>query len=138
MSCRTSVHTKFTHLFSELLHHNWSHHTLLVKEICPPYINHQYKKNHVQNESKSNGESQIPKIHKPQTPKNTHASPNRITIFSGGISAGWAISGAVNAFKIAVATSFRTAAVRQACECQHEPERKSQKGDKGPTWVCEQ
>ena len=35
-------------------------------------------------------------------------------MFSGGISAFPAISGAVNAFKIAVATSFRTAAVRLA------------------------
>lgn len=35
-------------------------------------------------------------------------------MFSGGISALAAISGAVNAFNIAVATSFLTAAVRHA------------------------
>lgn len=44
----------------------------------------------------------------------THASPNRTTIFSGAIAAFAAISDAVRAFRIAVATSFRTASLRHA------------------------
>ena len=45
----------------------------------------------------------------------TYASLNRTTIFSGGMSALAAISGAVKALSTAVATSFLTAAVRAAC-----------------------
>ena len=45
---------------------------------------------------------------------NTHASPKRTTIFSGGMSALAAISGSVKALSTAAATSFLTAAVRHA------------------------